>query len=325
MTASSSFFEEHINAALESVDLQGFRKTHAGKVRDIFEKDGTQIIVTTDRQSAFDRILTTVPFKGQILNRISAFWFEQTKDIIANHLIAVPDPAVSVVRKAKVFPVECIVRGYMTGSTDTSVWINYQKGIRNYCGVELPENMVKNQPFATPIITPTTKPQVGHDELISPDEIIERGLMTADEWQTVSDAALQIFLRGQSIAARQGLILVDTKFEFGRALDTGEILLIDEVLTPDSSRFWMQASYNERFAAGEEPQSFDKEFFRLWYQERCNPYRDEILPQAPNSLRAKLASIYAEAYEIITDAEFVPELNGTARIQKNLDEYFASR
>ncbi len=325
MTTRSDFFQQHLDHAIASVELSGYDKIHSGKVRDMFAKDDVSIIVTTDRQSAFDRILTTIPFKGQILNSISAFWFEQTEDIVPNHLLAVPDPAVSIVRKAKVFPVEMIVRGYMTGSTDTSVWMNYKQGVREYCGVSLPEGMTKNEPFKTPIITPTTKPQTGHDELISPDEIIARKLMTAEEWQQVSEYALQIFARGQAVAKQRGLILADTKFEFGRALDTGEIVLIDEVLTPDSSRFWMAATYADKISAGEEPQSFDKEFLRLWYQERCNPYADEELPAAPDELRAKLASIYAEAYELITGTDFVPELGGSSRIQKNLDEYFASR
>ncbi len=321
----ADYFLQHLSEAIGDVDLAGYTKSHSGKVRDTFEKDATRILITTDRQSAFDRILTTIPFKGQILNRISAFWFEQTKDIVANHLIAVPDAAVSVVRKAKVFPVEFIIRGYMTGSTDTSVWVNYQNGAREYCGVLLPEGMVKNQPFPRAIITPTTKPEIGHDELVSPDEIIKRELMTATEWEQVADYALRIFERGQKVAASRGLILVDTKFEFGRDADIGEILLVDEVLTPDSSRYWMHSTYAERFAAQLEPQSFDKEFLRLWYQERCDPYHDEELPTTPDDLRAKLASIYAEVYQIITGTVFVPELGGAARIQKNLDSFFASQ
>ena len=325
MTTDADFFARHITEAIGSIELGGYTPVHSGKVRDAFRRDGTRFIVTSDRQSAFDRILTTIPFKGQILNRISAFWFAQTQPTIPNHLVAVPDPAVSVVRGARVFPVEMIVRGYMTGSTDTSVWMNYKNGVREYCGVHLPEGMHKNEPFAAPIITPTTKPTTGHDELISPEEILYRELMTAEEWEVVSAAALEIFLAGQAHAAQQGLILVDTKFEFGRDMESGEIILVDEVLTPDSSRYWMASSYDERLRAGEEPQSFDKEFLRLWYQQRCDPYHDAELPPAPDELRAKLASIYAEAYELITGEAFVPELGGVARIQKNLDTYFAAQ
>ncbi len=325
MTCDPHYFADHIDEAIGSVDLAGFTKLHSGKVRETFARDDVCVIVTSDRQSAFDRILTTIPFKGQILNRISAFWFDRTREIIPNHLVAVPDPAASVVKEATVFPVEMIVRGYMTGSTDTSVWMNYQNGVREYCGVRLPEGMHKNEPFPAPIITPTTKPTSGHDELISPDEIIRRGLMIAEEWDVVSAAALEIFLHGQQHAAKQGLILVDTKFEFGRDAKSGEIMLVDEVLTPDSSRYWMAESYEQRIAASDEPQSFDKEFLRLWYQQRCDPYHDDELPTAPHELRAKLASIYAEAYERITGEAFVPEPGGVARIQKNLDSYFASQ
>lgn len=319
------YFRQHLSEAVDAVDLIGFHKVHTGKVRDTLEYAGSRIIITSDRQSAFDRVLTTIPFKGQMLNLISAFWFEHTKDIVGNHLIAVPDPAVSIVRKAKVFPVEVIVRGYMTGSTDTSVWKNYEKGVRDYCGIRLPEGMSKNEPFASPIITPTTKPQTGHDELISPAQIIDSGLMSAKEWNEVAGYAMQIFLRGQQMLDQRGLILVDTKFEFGTDVETGKILLIDEVLTPDSSRLWMKSSYLERFAAYQEQQSFDKEFLRLWYQERCNPYLDSVLPEAPDDLRARLASIYAEAYEMITGNDFKPAHGGKDRIRKNLDEYFASR
>lgn len=323
MSKGTPFFQGHLDEALAEAILPGFDKVHTGKVRDTFEKNGKRVIVTSDRQSAFDRVLTTIPFKGQILNRTSAFFFEKTADIVKNHLIAVPDPAVSIVRKAKVFPVEFIIRGYMTGSTSTSVWKNYEKGVRDYCGVKLPEGMSKNEAFARPLITPTTKPETGHDELISPQGIIERQLMTAAEWEEVSAYALAVFLRGAEIADQAGLILVDTKFEFGRDAETGEILLVDEVLTPDSSRYWMKSSYAERFAAGQEPQSFDKEFLRLWYQDKCDPYHDEVLPEAPAELRARLADIYAQAFEMITGQAFEPALGGVERMQKNLDSYFS--
>ncbi len=322
MIPSTDFIISHISDAITTVNLNGYTKIHSGKVRDTFEKNGKRIIITTDRQSAFDRVLTSVPFKGQILNSVSNFWFNQTEDIVRNHLIANPDPQVSIVRPAKVFPVEFIIRGYMTGSTDTSVWVNYKKGMRKYCGVDLPEGMEKNQKFKIPIITPTTKPETGHDELISPDEIIERNLMTERQWNEVSDYALRIFLRGQEMASKRGLILVDTKFEFGRDIKTGEIMLIDEVLTPDSSRYWLAETYSQRVEAGEEPQSFDKEFLRLWYADNCDPYKDEVLPNAPVELVAKLAQKYIAAYEMITGTDFECTVGGITRIQKNLDDYF---
>jgi phosphoribosylaminoimidazole-succinocarboxamide synthase len=291
-------------------------------VRDTFEKNGKRIIVTTDRQSAFDRFLTTIPFKGQVLNSVSAFWFRQTKDIVKNHIIAVPDPAVSIVRPVDVFPVEFVIRGYMTGSTDTSVWKNYEKGIRKYCGVSLPEGMKKNEPFMKPIITPTTKSEE-HDELISPSEIISRGLMSQQEWEEVSNYTFAVFQRGQEIAKKQGFILVDTKFEFGREKETGDILLIDEVLTPDSSRYWLEASYERRLKNGMEPESFDKEFLRLWYAEHCDPYNDDVLPEAPLELVTKLAQKYIIASEKITGNPFEPALGGIKRIQDSINTYFS--
>lgn len=324
MTVTESFLQDHLSEAIEQVDFQKYKKVHSGKVRETFEKDGNRIIVTTDRQSAFDRILAAVPFKGQVLNRISAFWFEKMADISAHHLLAVPDPAVSVCRPARVFPVEFIIRGYMTGSTDTSVWKNYEKGVRSYCGIDLPEGMKKNDRFATPIITPTTKPETGHDELISAEEIIEQKLMTPEEWKEVSEKALAIFERGQKMAAEKGLLLVDTKFEFGRDLESGNIVLVDEVLTPDSSRYWLAESAEQRIVEGKEPESFDKEFLRLWFAENCDPYHDEILPEAPPELIARLAHKYILAFEKITGQEFVPQVGGSKRIEENLDAFFSS-
>ena len=324
MTVTESFLQDHLSEAIEQVDFQKYKKVHSGKVRETFEKDGNRIIVTTDRQSAFDRILAAVPFKGQVLNRISAFWFEKMADISAHHLLAVPDPAVSVCRPARVFPVEFIIRGYRTGSTDTSVCKNYEKGVRSYCGIDLPEGMKKNDRFATPIITPTTKPETGHDELISAEEIIEQKLMTPEEWKEVSEKALAIFERGQKIAAEKGLLLVDTKFEFGRDLENGNIVLVYEVLTPDSSRYWLSETAESRISAGQEPESFDKEFLRLWFAENCDPYHDEILPEAPPELIARLAHKYILAFEKITGQEFVPQIGGVKRIEENLDAFFSS-
>jgi len=284
-------------------DLQGYKKLHVGKVRDTYEKDGKRIIVTTDRQSAFDRILAAVPFKGGILNQFAAFWFDKTKDIVQNHLIATPDPNVAVVKKVKIYPVEIIVRGYITGTTDTSAWVNYNNGERNFCGVQLPEGLVKNQKFETPIITPTTKPETGHDEKISREEIIAQGLIPEEEWDKIAKYALEIFKRGQEIAAEKGFILVDTKYEFGKD-EEGNIILADEVHTPDSSRYWIESSYKDRFNAGQEPESFDKEFLRLWFKDHCDPYNDAELPTAPDDLVEELSFRYIDIYEKLTGNDF---------------------
>lgn len=324
MTPDIDFLTQQISDAIAQTNMTHYQKVAQGKVRDTYVHNNKRILITTDRQSAFDRILSAVPFKGQILNLLSAYFFKHTEDIVKNHLIDIPDPNVSICKQATVFPVEFIIRGYMTGSTDTSVWMNYKNGIRDYCGVRLPEGMSKNEAFAKPIITPTTKPETGHDELISPKEIIERKYMTAAEWEEVSHYAMEVFLRGQQMAAEKGLILVDTKFEFGRDVETGEVLLVDEVLTPDSSRYWQAESYEARLSEGKEPESFDKEFLRLWFVDHCDPYQDKVLPEAPPELVAKLAQKYIIAYETITGETFVPTTGSSARIEENLDKYFGN-
>ena len=308
---------------ITETNLQGYEKLHSGKVRDTYEKDGHRIILTTDRQSAFDRILAAVPFKGAVLNQFAAFWFDQTQDIVRNHLLAVPDPNVSIVKKVKIYPVEVIVRGYITGTTSTSAWVNYEAGERNFCGVQLPEGLKKNQKFETPIITPTTKPETGHDEKISRAEIIAQGLVPEDEWKDIEKYALAIFQRGQKIAAEKGFILVDTKYEFGKD-EEDNIVLADEVHTPDSSRYWITNSYEERFATGQEPESFDKEFLRLWFKEHCDPYNDKTLPEAPANLVEELSYRYIDIYEKLTGNEFIYNEGREIqeRIQENLNDYF---
>ncbi|KAH7432255.1 hypothetical protein KP509_07G015400 [Ceratopteris richardii] len=256
------------------------------------------ILVTTDRLSAFDRILATVPFKGQVLNQTSLWWFNKTKHIISNAVVSAPDPNVTIASKCKVFPVEFVVRGYVTGTTSTSLWTVYQKGIRNYCGNIFPDGLVKNQKLTENILTPTTK-AADHDLPISGEEIVERGLMSREDFEYVREKALAIFSFGQEVAADHGLILVDTKYEFGKAPD-GTILLIDEVHTPDSSRYWVQASYEERFKKGLEPENIDKEFLRLWFKENCDPYNDKELPQAPIDLVSELAKRYIILHDTIT-------------------------
>jgi phosphoribosylaminoimidazole-succinocarboxamide synthase len=291
---------------LTATDLP-LKAKYAGKVRDTYETgDGRLLLVTTDRQSGFDRLLGAIPFKGQVLNRTSLYWFEQTRGIVGNHVIASPHANALIARKCAVLPIEFVVRGYMTGSTDTSIWTQYQNGVRNYCGHALPEGMKKNEPLPKNIITPTTKEKT-HDRPVTPKEIVDEGWLTAEQWEFTSAKTLELFAFGQNIASSRGLILVDTKYEFGVSSD-GEILLIDEIHTPDSSRYWLADSYEERLAAGQEPNMIDKEFFRLWFRERCDPYKDAVLPTPPDDLIAELAARYIQLFEKITGTAFEPDL-----------------
>ncbi len=284
-----------------------FGKKYQGKVRDTYDIGDKLILVTTDRLSAFDRMLASVPYKGQVLNLTSAWWFEKTKSIVPNHLIAVPDPNVVIAKKCNVFPIEFVVRGYISGSTNTSLWTQYQNGVRNYCGIEFPEGLLKNQKLQTPVITPTTK-EKDHDRPITPTELVSEGWMSQKDWDEASSYALQLYEYGAKIAQEHGLILVDTKYEFGRN-DHGNVLLIDEIHTPDSSRYWLAETYQERMNAGKEPENIDKEFLRLWFVQHSDPYQDEILPKAPDELIVTLAARYIQLYEKITGASFAYELS----------------
>lgn len=275
-----------------------------GKVRDTYDAGDKLVIVTTDRQSAFDRHLASVPYKGQVLNQTSAWWMDATRHIVPNALLSTPDPNACVMKKCTVFPVEFVVRGFMTGSTSTSLWTHYKAGEREYCGNTFPDGMKKNDRLSTNVVTPTTKAE-DHDEPISPAEIVSRGLMSAEDWEAASSAALALFKFGQEQAAARGLLLVDTKYEFGKDSD-GNILLIDEIHTPDSSRYWLAGTYDERHAAGLEPQNIDKEFLRLWFRANCDPYNDEVLPEAPAELVAELSRRYVLLYEMITGQTFKP-------------------
>ncbi|KAG6540084.1 hypothetical protein Mapa_018539 [Marchantia paleacea] len=278
--------------------VKGIGKKIRGKVRDIYDAGDHLVLVTTDRQSAFDRVLASVPFKGQVLNETSSWWFDNSQHITANAVVSIPDPNVTIARKCSVFPVEFVVRGYVTGSTSTSLWTVYQKGVRNYCGNELAEGLVKNQRLDENILTPTTKAE-DHDMPISGKEIVEQGLMSKEDYDEVSRRALALFAFGQEVARKHGLLLVDTKYEFGKSAD-GTIVLLDEVHTPDSSRYWVAASYEERQRCGLEPQNIDKEFLRLWFKDNCNPYEDKILPDAPAELVSELSWRYILLFETIT-------------------------
>lgn len=293
-----------------------------GKVRDTYELDDKIVIVTTDRQSAFDRLLASIPFKGQVLNQTAAWWFAHTTHIIPNAVLAVPDPNITIMKKCAVFPVEFVVRGFMTGSTDTSLWTHYKAGARQYCGNTFPDGMAKNQRLATNVITPTTKSEE-HDEPISPADIVSRGLMSQADWDRASSAALALFAHGQAEAAKRGLLLVDTKYELGKDAE-GNIMLLDEIHTPDSSRYWLADSYESRLAAGQEPQNIDKEFLRLWFRERCDPYKDEVLPEAPRELVEELSRRYVYLYERITGQPFDPpalEEPVKQRMERNVAPY----
>jgi len=299
-------------------DFLGPKKT--GKVRDIYDQGDKLILITTDRHSSFDRIIAHVPWKGQVLNQVSDWWFDRTKDIIGNHVLETPDPNVTVAKKVNVVPIEAVVRGYLTGVTDTSIWTRYLAGKCDFGGLVLPSGIKKNQQLPSPIFDPTTKEDT-HDRALTPSQIIAEGFITAKLFERVKEVSLAIFARGQEIAAHQGLILVDTKYEFGID-DKDGLILIDEIHTPDSSRFWQLASYKRRFENGEEPEYFDKEFLRIWFKEHCDPYKDKKLPDAPTELVEELSRRYIQMYEQITEKKFAHGKTPIGkRIEHNLRPY----
>ncbi len=300
-------FEEILSAipdALLQVDLAELGTRIEGKVRDIYVSNGQRILITTDRVSAFDMVLGTIPYKGQVLNQLSAWWFNQLRDIVTNHVVDVPDPNVTIAREAHPLPVEVVVRGYITGVTSTSLWTIYSQGVKLPYGLELPPGLRKNDPLPEPVITPTTKATGGaHDERLTSAEVVERGLVDSKLWADIQRLSLAIFKRGQELAGRAGLILVDTKYEFG--LIDGKPTLIDEVHTPDSSRFWVAESYAAVQGTDQEPENFDKEFLRLWFARQG--YRGEgDPPPMPPKFVAQVAKRYIAAYERLTQQAFIP-------------------
>lgn len=311
----------HLDYTLKETHFEGLGERKQGKVRDIYIEPDKLILVASDRYSAFDRNLALVPCKGALLTAISHFWFKQTEDIISNHIVAYPDPNVIVAKKCSVVPIEVVVRGYITGVTGTALWTLYQKGERDFGGFILPEGMRKNQKLDEPVLTPTTKSDE-HDRPITEREIIEEGIVREDLWKEIRTTALALFARGQEIAASRGLILVDTKYEFGID-ERGKLTLIDEVHTPDSSRYWKAESYEERFSKDLEPEYFDKEFLRLWFKEHSDPYNDPVLPEAPGEMIAELSRRYIEIYEMITGESFEVDFNEDiqTRILKNIKPY----
>lgn len=322
-------FQQALVNRLTDATYPELPKHYQGKVRDAYNlPDGRRIMIATDRQSAFDRILAAVPHKGQVLNQTARFWFEQTEDICPNHVISFPDPNVVIGRNLEMLPIEMVVREYMTGSTETSIWPMYQRGERKLYGHDFPEGLKKNQKLPKTIITPTTKAAQGdHDAPITAAQIVDQGILSSEVWEELARLSLALFARGREVAAKNGLILVDTKYEFGVDQD-GRITLADEIHTPDSSRYWIAESYQERMDSGHEPESLDKEFLRLWVSERCDPYKDDI-PEIPDDTLEIFSEKYINLFERVTGKAFKREsFNQPLRerirdnLAKILPEYF---
>jgi phosphoribosylaminoimidazole-succinocarboxamide synthase len=319
MPVTQEALRPFLGSTLESTDFKNLGTKYAGKVRDVYSQKEQAILIATDRQSAFDINFCSIPLKGQTLNQLSAWWFEQIKDIMPTHVLAVPDPNVTIVKPLNMLRIEIVVRAYLTGSTGTSAWVNYQKGVRRFCGNDLPEGMKKNEKFPKPILTPNTKGK--HDEDIDAEGIVAQGFATKEQWKEIETKAFALFARGQEIAAKRGLILVDTKYEMGFD-DTGVLTIADEVHTPDSSRYWVEATYKKRLAEGLEPESLDKEFFRLWLKEQGFDY-GKPSPVISDEVRLMLAAKYIDLYERITGNIFMipTEADIQKRIEKNLQPY----
>jgi phosphoribosylaminoimidazole-succinocarboxamide synthase len=315
---------------LDHARIPELSNPYFGKVRDCYDLPATateparRILISSDRISAFDRILAAIPYKGQVLTQLARWWFDRTADICPNHVLAYPDPNVVIGKHVTILPVEVVVRGYLAGTTSTSVLTQYKAGVRSMYGHTLPEGLRDNQELPTAIITPTSKAfDGGHDEPLTADEIVSQGLLTATQWAEVSAKALALFARGQKMAAERGLILVDTKYEFGLDAE-GNILIADEIHTPDSSRYWIASGYKAAFQAGTRPPSFDKDVIRSWVGARCDPYKDPI-PEIPAEMIEKTSRVYIDAYEQITGETFVPDQSGEtplARVRANLAPYF---
>lgn len=311
-----------ISFVLGDTDFPQLGEKYEGKVRDNYSKGDRRILIVTDRLSAFDRIITLIPFKGQVLNQIAQFWFENTADIAGNHVIEFPDPNVVVAKQCTALPVEMVVRGYITGVTSTSAWYHYERGERNFCGNLLPDGMKKDQRLDAPIITPSTKAEHGgHDESVSREKILERGIISPEQFDEMAGMAMKLYQRGVEICAKQGIILVDTKYEFGISPE-GKIILIDEIHTPDSSRFWFADEYEERFAKSEPQKKIDKEYLREWLAARGFTGEGEV-PLVPEEIKVETARRYIQAYELITGKDFVAEVGDVSgRLKNNLSKYF---
>ena len=284
-----------------------------GKVRDCYidRERGERIIVVTDRLSAFDAVVGTIPSKGQVLNQLAQFWFEKTAHIAPNHMLRVPDPNVMIARECEPLPVELVMRAYLTGVTGTSIWKAYESGARTFCGHALPDGMKKNQRLPAPILTPSTKAGKGdHDVSVSREELLAMGRISPALFDRAATIAAELFAEGQRHAATRGLILADTKYEMGLAKDgtsEGAIVVIDEIHTPDSSRYWYADDYESRLAAGEEPRSLDKEYVRRWLANEAKWSGDGPPPTMPDTVRLEAAKRYIASYELVTGTPFVPD------------------
>jgi phosphoribosylaminoimidazole-succinocarboxamide synthase len=308
-----------LDKTVDATDFAGLGERYVGKVRDNYMTgDGRRFIVVTDRVSTFDRVVGTLPFKGQVLNRIATWWFAKSRDVAPNHMIRQPDPSIVEVVECKPLAVEMVVRSYLTGSTSTSIWTHYEKGARTFCGHPLPEGMKFNQRLPEPILTPSTKAAHGdHDVSASRDEILAMGQITPEDFDTAAKIAMDLFAFGKKVCEDRGLILVDTKYEFGKKPD-GTIVVIDEIHTPDSSRFWFADTYEERIEKGEAPESFDKEYLRRWLKDQGFVGEGPI-PTIPDEVRVEAAHRYVGIYEAITGEAFVPNLEPPIeRMKKNL-------
>jgi phosphoribosylaminoimidazole-succinocarboxamide synthase len=309
---------EQCRRTLQRTDFPELGEQIEGKVRDCYVKGDRRTLIASDRISCFDVVVGTIPFKGQVLNQLAAFWFERTVDVAPNHVIAVPDPMVTVARECAPVPIEFVFRAYLTGASSTSIWKAYAAGERMYCGHRLPDGMKKHQRLQAPLLTPTTKAEKGeHDELTSREALVERGVISAARYDEAEALLGRLFAAGQSWATTRGLILVDTKYELG--LDSaGNFVVIDEIHTPDSSRYWYADGYAEAFERGDDPKSLDKEYVRRWLQER-GYHGDGPPPTLPDEVRCEAAQRYIETYERITGRVFEPATDEPqARIRRSL-------
>lgn len=327
ITEADAEYLRNCLVAAEFEEIPGYLRN---KVRDAYVlPDGRRILISTDRQSAFDQVLTSVPFKGQVLNETARYWFDATSDICANHVLSYPDPNIAVVKNLEMLPIEIVVRAYVTGSTNTSLWPMYARGDRNIYGIAFPDGLRKNDQLPETIITPTTKPvSGGHDAPTTAAEILASKAVSELQWNELVEKSLALFKRGQELAAARGLMLVDTKYEFGVDAD-GAIVIADEIHTPDSSRFWVADSYKARLAAGEEPEGLDKEFLRLWITDRCDPYKEDI-PEIPAQTLMDFSQRYVSLFERLTGLSFkrpdpaVPVRDRVlAALKREFPEYFS--
>ena len=323
--------QQLIDNCLTDAEFPELPDFYRGKVRDAYGlPDGRRLLISTDRQSAFDQVLAAVPFKGQVLTQTARYWFDKTADICPNHVISYPDPNVALVKNLDMLPIEMVVRDYLTGSTETSIWPMYERGERLFYGHEFPDGLMKNQKLPETIITPTTKAAQGdHDAPITEAEILKTQLVKTEQWHELAEKSLALFARGREMAVKNNLILVDTKYEFG-VDENGIIVVADEIHTPDSSRYWLADSYPARFASGENPESLDKEFLRLWIAAKCDPYKDPI-PEIPAATLIEFSEKYIKLFERVTGQAFEkPDLSISVRdrirnaISEELPEFFVN-